>query len=45
MGNFPESQIAPQMRQWTSAAFRTAMSYDPGPELKKITCPVLGALR
>jgi pimeloyl-ACP methyl ester carboxylesterase len=37
----PESQIAPQMRQWTSAAFRTAMSYDPGPELKKIACPVL----
>jgi pimeloyl-ACP methyl ester carboxylesterase len=40
-GKLPESQIAPQMRQWTSAAFRTAMSYDPGPELKKITCPVL----
>jgi CubicO group peptidase (beta-lactamase class C family)/pimeloyl-ACP methyl ester carboxylesterase len=40
-GKLSESQIAPQMRQWTSAAFRTAMSYDPGPELKKITCPVL----
>jgi uncharacterized protein len=40
-GKLPESQIAPQMRQWTSAAYRTAMSYDPGPELKKITCPVL----
>jgi pimeloyl-ACP methyl ester carboxylesterase len=40
-GKLPESQIAAQMRQWTSAAFRTAMSYDPAPELKNITCPVL----
>jgi hypothetical protein len=40
-GKLPESQLAAQMRQWTSAAFREAMSYDPGPELKKITCPVL----
>jgi CubicO group peptidase (beta-lactamase class C family)/pimeloyl-ACP methyl ester carboxylesterase len=40
-GKLPESQIAAQMRQWTSSAFRTAMSYDPGPEFKKITCPVL----
>jgi CubicO group peptidase (beta-lactamase class C family)/pimeloyl-ACP methyl ester carboxylesterase len=40
-GKFPDAQIAPQIRQWTSAAFRTAMSYDPRPELKKITCPVL----
>jgi CubicO group peptidase (beta-lactamase class C family)/pimeloyl-ACP methyl ester carboxylesterase len=40
-GKVPESQIAPQIRQWTSAALRTAMSYDPRPELKKITCPVL----
>jgi pimeloyl-ACP methyl ester carboxylesterase len=41
VGKLPESQIAAQMRQWTSAAFRTAMSYDPAPELKNITCPVL----
>jgi len=41
VGKLPESQIAPQIRQWTSPAVRTAMSYDPGPELKKITCPVL----
>jgi pimeloyl-ACP methyl ester carboxylesterase len=41
VGKLPESQIAAQMRQWTSAAFRTAMGYDPGPELKKIPCPVL----
>ena len=41
LGKLPESQLALQMRQWTSAAFRTAMSYDPAPELKKITCPVL----
>jgi CubicO group peptidase (beta-lactamase class C family)/pimeloyl-ACP methyl ester carboxylesterase len=40
-GKLPESQITAQMRQWTSAAFRTAMSYDPGPELKQIPCPVL----
>jgi pimeloyl-ACP methyl ester carboxylesterase len=40
-GKLPESQIAAQMRQWTSAAFRRAMSYDPAPELKKINCPVL----
>jgi len=40
-GKLPESQIAPQMRQWTPAAFRAAMSYDPSPELKKINCPVL----
>jgi hypothetical protein len=40
-GKLPESQIAAQMRQWTSAAFRAAMSYDPAPELKNITCPVL----
>jgi CubicO group peptidase (beta-lactamase class C family)/pimeloyl-ACP methyl ester carboxylesterase len=40
-GKLPEPQIAVQMRQWTSAAFRTAMSYDPAPELKKIACPVL----
>ena len=41
VGKFPESQIASQIRQWTSAALRTAMSYDPAPELKNITCPVL----
>jgi pimeloyl-ACP methyl ester carboxylesterase len=41
LGKLPESQIASQMRQWTSPAFRRAMSYDPGPVLKKITCPVL----
>src|SRR5262249_10245844 len=40
-GKFPDAQIAAQMRQWTSAAFRRAMSYDPAPELKKIICPVL----
>jgi len=40
-GKVPESQIASQMRQWSSPALRTAMSYDPGPELKKIPCPVL----
>ena len=40
-GKLPEAQIAAQMRQWTSAAFRRAMSYDPAPELKKIICPVL----
>jgi CubicO group peptidase (beta-lactamase class C family)/pimeloyl-ACP methyl ester carboxylesterase len=40
-GKLPESQIAPQIRQWTSPAFRTAMRYDPAPELKKIACPVL----
>jgi CubicO group peptidase (beta-lactamase class C family)/pimeloyl-ACP methyl ester carboxylesterase len=40
-GKFPESQINAQMRPWTSAAFRTAMSYDPALELKKISCPVL----
>jgi len=40
-GKLPESQINAQMRPWTSAAFRTAMSYDPALELKKISCPVL----
>ena len=40
-GKLPEAQIAAQMRQWTSAAFRRTMSYDPAPELKKIICPVL----
>jgi hypothetical protein len=41
VGKVPKSQIAPQLRLWTSSAFRTAMSYDPGPELKEIMCPVL----
>ena len=41
VGKLPDAQIAAQMRQWTSPAFRRAMSYDPAPELKKITCPVL----
>jgi pimeloyl-ACP methyl ester carboxylesterase len=40
-GKLPEPQIAAQMRQWTSAAFRTAMSYDPAPELRNIACPLL----
>jgi len=40
-GKLPEPQIAAQMRQWTSPGYRTAMSYDPAPELKKIACPVL----
>jgi CubicO group peptidase (beta-lactamase class C family)/pimeloyl-ACP methyl ester carboxylesterase len=40
-GKFPDAQIDAQMRQWTSAAYRRAMSYDPAPELKKLTCPVL----
>ena len=41
VGKLPGSQIAPQMRQWTSPAFRTAMSYDPRPELKKDRVSVL----
>jgi CubicO group peptidase (beta-lactamase class C family)/pimeloyl-ACP methyl ester carboxylesterase len=40
-GKLPEAQLASQLRQWTSAAFRAAMSYDPAPELQKIACPVL----
>jgi hypothetical protein len=40
-GKLPEAQVAAQMRQWTSPAFRKAMNYDPGPEYKKIACPVL----
>jgi hypothetical protein len=41
VGKVPESQIAPQIRQWTSPAFRAAATYDPGSQLRKITSPVL----
>ena len=40
-GKLPEPLIGAQMRQWTSAAYRRAMNYDPAAELKKIACPVL----
>jgi pimeloyl-ACP methyl ester carboxylesterase len=40
-GKLPEAQIAAQMGQWTSPAFRKAMASDPRPQLQKITCPVL----
>ena len=40
-GKLPEAQISAQMRQWTSAAFRKTMTYDPAAEFRKIACPVL----
>jgi pimeloyl-ACP methyl ester carboxylesterase len=40
-GKVPEAQIAGQIRQWTSPAFRRTLAYDPAGELKKLACPVL----
>ena len=40
-GKLPDSQIAAQIGQWTSPAFRRNMSADPAPLLRKIACPVL----
>jgi pimeloyl-ACP methyl ester carboxylesterase len=40
-GKVPEAQIAGQVRQLSSPAFRRTLTYDPAAELKKLTCPVL----
>jgi pimeloyl-ACP methyl ester carboxylesterase len=40
-GKIPEAQIAGQIRQLTSPAFRRTLTYDPAAELKKLDCPVL----
>jgi CubicO group peptidase (beta-lactamase class C family)/pimeloyl-ACP methyl ester carboxylesterase len=40
-GKVQEAQIAAQIRQWTSPAFRRTLTYDPSAALKKLSCPVL----
>jgi CubicO group peptidase (beta-lactamase class C family)/pimeloyl-ACP methyl ester carboxylesterase len=40
-GKLPDTQIAAQIRQLTSPAFRHTITYDPAPALKKLACPVL----
>uniref|UniRef100_Q01RP8 Beta-lactamase n=1 Tax=Solibacter usitatus (strain Ellin6076) TaxID=234267 RepID=Q01RP8_SOLUE len=40
-GKLPEAQLAGQIRQWSSPAFRRTITYDPAPALSKLACPVL----
>jgi uncharacterized protein len=40
-GKVSEAQIAGQIRQLTSPAFRRMLTYDPAAALKKLACPVL----
>ena len=40
-GKAPDTQIAAQIRQWTSPAFLRTLHFDAAAELKKIVCPVL----
>lgn len=40
-GMVPDAQIGMQIRTLTSAWYRYLVRYDPGPDLRKVMCPVL----
>src|ERR1017187_9291764 len=39
--NLPPAQLLPVYRQLTSPWYRSFLTYDPAPALRKVTCPVL----